>query len=65
MTTAAAVILYFLGVYLHHVYVITVLELTGRKPDPTKVVFGSVVWPLMAVRYFYNLVLKGDDEDEY
>lgn len=64
MLTALA-ILYFLGIFLHFTHVITVIVLTDNEPNMMRVISCSMVWPLMTVWYFYTLVLKGDDEDEY
>lgn len=55
-------VLYFLGIFLHYTHVITVIALLEETPDHKKVVFISVVWPLMTVWYFWNLVLVGGDD---
>lgn len=65
MITIIAV-LYFLGIFLHYVHILTIHALTteGNELDMKRVMMFSLCWPLMTCWYFYTLVLaRGDDED--
>lgn len=62
MITLTAV-LYFLGIFLHYVHVVTVGSFTSiGELDNRKVVLFSVVWPAMTCWYFYVLVLTREDD---
>jgi hypothetical protein len=64
MITALA-ILYFLGIFLHFTHIMTIHALTYNDSlDMKRVMLFSAAWPLMTIWYFYELILKGDDEDD-
>lgn len=63
--TIALALMYFLGIFLHYVHIITISAFVrdGEGLDMKRVIGFSLVWPLMTCWYFWELVLKGDDED--
>ena len=74
--TILAATLYFLGIFLHYLHLITVVAFTkpeGRRiedadetedADYRRVLLLSLAWPLMTCWYLWEIVLKGDDEDD-
>ena len=63
--TILAATLYFLGIFLHYLRLITVIAFTETEDaDYRRVLLLSLAWPLMTCWYLWEIVLKGDDEDE-
>lgn len=63
--TILAATLYFLGIFLHYLHLLTVIAFTGTEDaDYRRVLLLSLAWPLMTCWYLWEIVLKGDDEDD-
>lgn len=56
--------IYFLGIYLHYVYVLTIFELIGKSDfNAKRIIMQSLAWPLTVV-LMMSEELFGDDYDD-
>jgi hypothetical protein len=64
MVTIAAVI-YFLAIVSQYLSIRAIIHMAGEKPDPMKIMLGSIFWPYSLSLILFSILLDrvlGEDE---